>query len=409
MANLQHHFEIIVTNELEKKKTKPLRPRGKNASGHKLADYGIDEGLMERLYSRIENDVASGLYPGAAVAMARRGQVIAERIFGTARLGQNGEADKKADAQTLWLLYSQTKPIVSCAIWLLAERGLLNLHHPVSYYISDFARHGKQDITTFHLLTHQAGFPNALVAEETWEDHALLCEAVCNFSLEFQPGAKVFYHSYAAHWVMAILIEAITGEDFRQFIGREVLEPIGLKDILIGVPEDQFGRLAGSYVFTDNGTEGGEHQTSTEFDNPAFFRSGMPGAGGYATAGAMTLFYQMLLGQGELNGVRLLSPRMVQYATTNHTGDREDEFFGMPMHRALGVHLRGTTPTVRGLSSIAHPSTFGHGGVGTSYSFADPASGVAFTYLTNSRLSEPGHSRRLEEIMTMAQAAIVEI
>jgi CubicO group peptidase (beta-lactamase class C family) len=100
---------------------------------------------------------------------------------------------------------------------------------------------------------------------------------------------------------------------------------------------------------------------------------------------------------------------MVQYATRNHTGDRNDDFFGMPMHRALGVHVRGTTPTIRGLGSTASPSTFGHGGVGTSYSLADPETGISFTYLSNSRISEPFHSRRLEEIIGLMHASVVKL
>jgi CubicO group peptidase (beta-lactamase class C family) len=123
----------------------------------------------------------------------------------------------------------------------------------------------------------------------------------------------------------------------------------------------------------------------------------------------MVMFYQMLLRLGTLNGTRILAPRTVQYVTRNHTGERLDERFGMPMHRGLGVHIRGTTPTMRGLGSTASASTFGHGGVGTSYSWADPQTGVSFTYLTNSQLSEPLHSQRLDEIATLAHAAVVEM
>ena len=123
----------------------------------------------------------------------------------------------------------------------------------------------------------------------------------------------------------------------------------------------------------------------------------------------MVAFYQMLLHLGTLNGTRILGPRTVQYVTRNHTGDRLDERFGMPMHRGLGVHVRGMTPTIRGLGSTAAPSTFGHGGVGTSYSWADPGTGVSFTYLTNSQMPEPYHSKRLDEIMTLAHAAVVEL
>jgi len=385
----------------------PINTSTAQPSAADLNQFGIDPRRFERVYDRINADVRAGLYPGAAIALARGGRILAESTFGNARLAdrESGTEAIAANQETLWLLFSQTKPITSCALWILAERGLLNLHHPVAFYLPDFACGGKQDITAYHLLTHQAGFPSANVPEAAWQDYDLLRRSVCDFALEHAPGSKVFYHGYAAHWVQAVLIQEITGCDFRRFIKEEVLAPLGLNNIFVGVPESDHHRLAGSYQCT----AGGEHEISHEFDNTDFYLSGVPGAAGYATAGDIALFYQMLLGLGQLNGKRILSPRMVQYATSNQTGDRLDEFFGMPMHRALGVHVRGHSPTIRGLSSIAHPSTYGHGGVGTSYSFADPDSGVSFTYLTNSRLPEPGHSKRLEEIFTIAHSAILNI
>ncbi len=368
----------------------------------RLKDFAIDGPMVKRLYARIEADVAASLYPGAAVALARHGEVVTAATFGQARLSEDGQAAKAANSDTLWLLYSQTKPVTSCALWILAERGSLSLHTPVAFYIPEFARHGKENVTVYHLLTHQSGFPNANVPEAAWSDKALLRESICDFKLDDQPGTQVSYHSYASHWVQALLIEVIAGCDFRTFINGEILQALQLKDFFVGVPPQVTSRVAGAYecVAAD------EHQRSIDFDKAEFYASGMPGAGGYATASDLALFYQMLLANGTFRGVRLLSPDMVRYATRNHTGDRPDQFFGSPMHRGLGVHVRGTTPTIRGLGSTASPVTFGHGGVGTSYTFADPLSGVSFSYLTNSRLSDPTHSKRLDEIMTMAHAAV---
>jgi CubicO group peptidase (beta-lactamase class C family) len=109
---------------------------------------------------------------------------------------------------------------------------------------------------------------------------------------------------------------------------------------------------------------------------------------------------------GTLNGVRLLSPRLVDYVTRNYTGDRIDNYMGMPMHRGLGPHSRGTTPTIRGLGSLAHPRTFGHGGVGSSYCWVDPESGVSFAYLTNGRVPDPWHSARMDVVSNCVHSAI---
>ena len=95
------------------------------------------------------------------------------------------------------------------------------------------------------------------------------------------------------------------------------------------------------------------------------------------------------------------------YAIQNYTGDRVDEFMGMPMHRGLGPHLRGHSPGIRGLGSLAHPLTFGHGGVGTSYCWADPSSGLSFAYITNARVPDPWHSVRLDQVSNLVHAAII--
>ncbi len=307
----------------------PTNTRTTATSPAELGQFGIDAGRFERVHERISADVDSGLYPGAAIALARGGRLLTERTFGNARLAdcESGGEASAASLETLWLLFSQTKPITSCALWILAERGLLNLHHPVAFYLPDFASGGKQDLTAYHLLTHQAGFPSANVPDAAWQDFDLMRRSVCNFALEYAPGSKVFYHAYSAHWVQAVLIQQITGRDFRQFIKEEVLAPLGLSNVFVGVPASEHHRLAGSYQCTASG----EHAHCPEFDNKDFYLSGVPGAAGYATAGDIALFYQMLLGLGQLNGKRILSPRMVQYATTNQTGDRLDEFFGLPM------------------------------------------------------------------------------
>jgi len=366
---------------------------------------GIDAACLQRLYQRIASHIADNWYPGAAVAMARHGKLVAANTFGTARLATADTPDVATHEQTLWLLYSQTKPVTSCAVWRLIEQGNLRFHDTIAEYIPEFARYGKGQLTLYQVLSHQAGFPDANVSTAAWDDHDLLREEVCNFTLEWEPGSKVYYHSGAAHWVQAVLIEAVTGQDYRQFIREQLLEPLGLQNLWIGVPDARFDHLAGPYVHTDDG----RHEAIAERTTPAFWRAGVPGGGGYATATDMVAFYQMLLNLGSLNGVRILGPRTVQYATRNHTGERLDERFGMPMHRGMGVHVRGTTAGIRGLGSTASPATYGHGGVGTSYSWADPETGVSFTYLSNSQLPEPWHSKRMDEIMTLAHAAVVRL
>ena len=365
---------------------------------------GIDPEALERLYAQIEGHIAAGRYPGAAVAMARHGKLVAARSFGQARQAGDGQEAVSADEGTLWLLYSQTKPVVSSAIWQLVERGKLRFHDAVAEYLPDFQRNGKGKVTLHQLLSHQGGFPSSGMPSEAWEDHDLLRETVCNFTLEWEPGARVVYHGASAHWTQAALIEAVTGQDYRDYVRENITGALGLRHLCVGVPDDLHDRCA--FMYQPGGAVEGLRYDQNA---PAHWRAGVPGGGGSASATDLTTFYQMLLNGGTLNGVRIISPRMVEYATRNHTGERMDESMGMPMHRGMGVHVRGTTAAIRGLGSTASPSTFGHGGAGSSYSWADPETGVSLTYLTNARVDEPWHSQRLDEIGVMSHAAVVEL
>src|ERR1700730_15984709 len=192
---------------------------------------------------------------------------------------------------------------------------------------------------------------------------------VCDFTLEWTPGSLVQYHSSAAHWTAAVLIEAISKMDYRDFIRTRVIEPLGLgNELYVGLADSQGRRRAEMH----QPTEGGQARMADE-NTDAFRRAGVPGGGGFATAHAMAAFYQMLAQGGRLNGTRLLSPRMVQYVTRNYTGDRVDSYMGMPMHRGLGPHSRGVTPGIRGLGSIASPRPLRERGGGPSPSWAGPA------------------------------------
>ncbi|MCW3473500.1 serine hydrolase domain-containing protein [Limobrevibacterium gyesilva] len=362
-----------------------------------LSAAGLRAEQIDRLVALIERHIAEGRYPGAQIAIARHGSLALFRTFGNATL------DRPADDRTLWLLYSNTKVVTAAALWVLAERGLFRFTDRVSDHVPAFARNGKRDVTVLQLLTHRGGFPNAVVPQKAWEDHALLKETVCDFSLEWTPGSKLAYHGLSAHWTAAVLIEALTGQDFREVIRETVIAPLGLQnELMVGLPKAAMARTADMHEPAEDGV-----RPIAENNTPAWKKAGLPGAGGYATARAMAALYQMMVNGGALGGTRLLAPRTLSYAIRNWTGDMVDEYMGMPMHRGIGPHLRGTTEGIRGLGGFASPRTFGHGGVGSSYCWGDPDSGVSFAYLTNCRIPDPWHSLRLDLVSNFVHSAII--
>ena len=363
-----------------------------------LETAGLRIGQIDRLVGLIEGHIADGKYPGAQIAIARNGQLALFRSFGQAAPG------RAADDETLWLLYSNTKVITAAATWVLAEQGAFRFTDRVADHVPEFDRNGKGDITILQVITHQGGFPSAQLPSSAWEDRAQRREAVCNFTLDHTPGSRLHYHGQSAHWTLAVLIEALTGQDFRDFIRASVIKPLGLEhDMFVGMSKLPMARTIEMVA----PQEGGGTAPLAENNTPAWKQAGSPGAGGYATARGMAALYQMMLAGGTLGGTRILSPRMLGYAIRNWTGDLVDHGMNQPMHRGLGPHLRGTTPTIRGLGSFASPRTYGHGGAGISYCWADPESGVSFAYLTNCRIPDPWHSRRLELVSNFVHSAIL--
>ena len=369
-----------------------------------LDSLGFRKNQIDRLIELIERHIAAGRYPGCQIALARHGKLALFKSFGDA---VTEPAKRPAADDLLWLLYSNTKVVTAVALWVLAERGLFGFSDKIADHVPEFAKFAKGNITVLQTITHQAGFPNAVVGKDAWADHKRLREVVSNFPLEFTPGSKVHYHGLTAHWTLGVLIEAVTGKDFRDVIRETVTEPLGLsKELYVGLPE-RSSAAPPTCMSRSPKPKGDGFQPSADANAADWRKAGAPGGAGYGTARAMAALYQMMLNGGELNGTRILSPRMLQYAIRNHTGDRIDEFMGMPMHRGLGPHLRGTTENVRGLGGFASPRAFGHGGVGTSYCWGDPDSGVSFAYLTNNRVPDPWHSKRLDMVANFVHSAIL--
>src|SRR4051812_9135173 len=363
------------------------------------SELGFHEPALKRVRELIQSHIADGRYPGAQIALARHGKLALFETFGRAVV----ESSAAATADTLWLLFSNTKVITAAGIWALVEDGRLRFSDRIAEHIPEFARHGKGNITLAQVISHRAGFPSQAVSSQAWTDLARMRSEVCDFTLEWTPGSRLHYHPKSAFWTAAALIEAVTAGDYRDFQTQRIIEPLGLThDVFVGLPDAKHKRVAAIY---EPGSDGAQRPLGEENTAP-FRRAGIPSSGGFANARGMAALYQMMVNGGRLNGTRLFSPRLIEFVTRNHTADMVDGGMDMPMHRGLGVHVRGTTETIRGLGSIASPRTFGHGGVGSSYCWGDPDSGVSFAYLTNSRVPDPWHSNRLDLVSNLVHSAI---
>ncbi|MGH7115501.1 MAG: serine hydrolase domain-containing protein, partial [Stellaceae bacterium] len=217
---------------------------------------------LQHLDRLIRQHIEENRYPGAQVALARHGQLALYRSYGEARTEPRKEP---VSGKTLFLLFSQTKVLTSSAVWALIEEGRLSFMDKIADHLPEFAKRGKGEITLHQVMTHQGGFPSGDVTQATWTDHARMRAEVCDLSLDWTPGTRLQYHPRAAHLTQAMVIEAVTGEDYRTVIRERVLAPLGLaNEILVGVPPAEQGRCAD--------TEAAEPRDNS----PEFKAAGMP-------------------------------------------------------------------------------------------------------------------------------------
>ncbi len=210
------------------------------------AKLGFAAKPLQHLDWLIRQHIEEGRYPGAQIALARHGQLALFRSYGDAKT----EPEKQpATGETLFLLFSQTKVLTSSAVWALIEEGRLSFMDKIADHLPEFAKRGKGEITLHQVMTHQGGFPSGDVTQATWTDHARMRAEVCDFSLDWTPGTRLQYHPRAAHLTQAMVIEAVTGQDYRDVIREKVLAPLGLaNDIFVGVPAKEQGRCADTYA-----------------------------------------------------------------------------------------------------------------------------------------------------------------
>ncbi len=375
-------------------------------------EVGLDAGRLRRLDAYFRRYVDEGRLAGWTIAVSRRGRV--------AHLTHHGLADidtaRPVTDDTLWRIYSMTKPITSVAALMLYERGALELTDPVSRYIPAFADArvyvgGAADspgmvpavepVRVWHLLTHTAGLTygwhHAHAVDEIYRqrgfefaapqgmDLGAACEAWASIPLMFQPGAEWNYS--VATDVLGRVLEVASGQSLDAFLAEHVLGPLGMDDTAFSVAPADHDRLATLYVSNPAGELRRHAAMGDAATRPPTLLSG--GGGLVASAADYHRFTQMLLRGGELDGARLLSPRTVAYMTRNHLpGGADLAAFGRPISAesafeglgfGLGVSVVVDPTAGRVLTSAGE---YGWSGLARTAFYVDPVEEITTMFFT---------------------------
>jgi CubicO group peptidase (beta-lactamase class C family) len=374
----------------------------------KPEEVGIDSEKLEAVFSRAKRDVDEGGLPSAQVAVARHGRLAGVRTFGSAV--QDGREQPATD-ETLYSIFSSTKAIVAVAVWLLFEEGLLKLDERVADIIPEFATNGKDAVTVQHVLLHTGGFPYAPFKPECWGDREALLEAFQRWRLNWEPDTRYEYHPTSAHRVLSEIIFRRSGADFRDFIRKRVTGPMGLYELFVGLPEAYDSRVAEvTWVGEPVEPPGGWGEVTPEailrFNDGAGRRSGIPGAGGIASAAELALFYQPLLNGGDtVEGKHVIKPETIEFATKVRTLERHaDPIWKVPANRGLSIIVAGDDGKafMRGFGRTCSPRAFGHGGAGGQTAWGDPETGISIGYCTNGFVDWMAMGRRVTAISSLA-------
>jgi CubicO group peptidase (beta-lactamase class C family) len=377
------------------------------------AELGFSAERLQRIDRHFDRYVDDGRLPGYLVLVSRSGRVVHVGLGGKRDL----ESGAPVELDTLWRIYSMTKPVTTVAAMMLWEEGAFELKDPVARFIPSFAdarvyvRGSAQKPLTvpvgepmriWHLMTHTSGltygFHHAHAVDEAYRaagfewstppgmDLAACCDAWARLPLAFQPGTEWNYS--VATDVLGRIVEIVSGQALDAFFAERVFGPLGMRDTAFHAAPEDHGRLAALY------TPDPQTGRATRFDQmgaaalkPPDALSG--GGGLVSTAADYHRFALMLLREGELDGTRLLAPRTVRYMRRNHLpGGADLEAFGRPLFAettfegvGFGLGFSVVDDPVAGRSP-ASPGEFAWGGAASTAFWVDPLEGLVVLFFT---------------------------
>jgi CubicO group peptidase (beta-lactamase class C family) len=311
--------------------------------------------------------VADRRMPGAVFHLERNGDVY-EKAYGRLSYSADAAADEPG---TVFDAASLTKVLATApSVLLLAEAGKLDLEAPLSRYFPECGGNGKDGMTIRHLLTHSSGLPAGIPAKPAWEGDAAAHQLACARDVTDPPGTA-FRYSDINYILLGQLVRRVSGMALDEFAQRHIFTPLKMRDTgYLPLARMAASRIAPTHVDGDLVLQGVVH------DPTARRMGGVAGSAGvFSTARDIARFARMLLADGELDGVRILSRDSVRLMTTAQSPA------GVPQRRGMGMDIDSPFSKPRG--ALFPVGSYGHTGFTGCIVWVDPDSRTLYVFLSN--------------------------
>jgi CubicO group peptidase (beta-lactamase class C family) len=296
------------------------------------------------------------------------------------------------------------------------ERGDLQLTTLVKELIPEFATRGKNGVNLYHLLTHTGGIITDIAPGITWDtlgdlEHTI--KAICATPALYLPGTRFNYAGYAGHALMAEMMRRREGSTrpWRQLLAEEFFEPLGMNDSAAGLPDARRDRICPVTVRGTNIRD--DVKMVNQIVNETFE---VPAGGCTITAEDVYRFAAMLLNDGDLEGLRYLSPATLELAAQNHTGDDRNMFNGrevwdrewLPVRTnyGMGFFTRGEGIHCMPFGTLASPHTFGGLGHASTMFWVDPVRDLCMVFLSTGLIDDLYHFERCQRYSDIVFGAL---
>jgi CubicO group peptidase (beta-lactamase class C family) len=376
----------------------------------------LDKAQLNRLSQAIHQDIEDDVYDGGAIVVARRGIIELHEAIGYA----NRKENRSLQLDDVFNILSVTKAFTDVIILSFIEQGKLALTTPVTKIIPELEGQNKKVLTVFHLMTHTAGSPPVLFPVEAKQMGNLdaVIKEICKLELVMEPGKAV---SYSPLWGHALLGEILRRTDdkkraLRDIFQDELFGPLEMKNTALGRRKDLSSRIVPIIAHDpDFGDMSGE---DVEEHNDFITETAeIPWMGAVSTAYDLFRFADMLRRDGELDGVRILSPASVKQATTIQTGKLVNDYYVRvmeehdvqppPANIGLDLLIKGKDISPNSMGTLTSPGTYGKFGLGGTGFWVDPEREVTFVFLRSGLLEHYNDTVSYQRLSDMAIAAAV--